>query len=45
MRGVALYRKHIPEWEKHGEWTGKAEARALMDAIRSRAAGWKRTAA
>jgi len=36
MRGGALYRKHIPGWDKHGEWRRKAEARALMDAIRSR---------
>ena len=36
VRGVALYRKHVPGWEKHGEWRRKAETRALMDAIRSR---------
>ena len=36
MRGVALFQKHIPSWDKHGEWRRKAEARALMDAIRSR---------
>ena len=36
VRGVALFRKHIPGWEKHGEWRRKAEDRALMDAIRSR---------
>jgi hypothetical protein len=36
MRGVALFRKHIPGWDKHGEWRRKAETRALMDAIRSR---------
>jgi hypothetical protein len=36
MRGVALYRSHIAGWDRHGEWRRKAEARALMDAIRSR---------
>jgi hypothetical protein len=36
LRGVALYRAHIPGWEKHSSWRRTAEARALMDAIRTR---------
>ena len=36
MRGVALCRVHIPGRDKHGQWRRKAEARPLMDAIRSR---------
>ena len=36
VRGVALYTAHIPGWAKHSEWRHKGEARALMDAIRSR---------
>jgi hypothetical protein len=36
IRGLDLYRKHIPGWQKHGEWRRKGEKRALMDAIRSR---------
>jgi hypothetical protein len=36
IRGEALYRAHIPGWEKRGKWRRKHEERALMDAIRSR---------
>jgi hypothetical protein len=36
IRDEALYRAHIPGWEKHGKWRRKHEKRALMDAIRSR---------
>jgi hypothetical protein len=36
MRAEALYRAHIPGWEKHSKWRRKHEERALMDAIRSR---------
>jgi hypothetical protein len=36
IRGVALYRKHIEGWDKHGQWRRKGEERRLMDAIRSR---------
>ena len=36
MRGVELYRKHIPGWEKHSRWRRAGEQRALRDAIRSR---------
>jgi len=35
-RGVALYRKHIPGWEKHNRYHRIGEQKALMDAIRSR---------
>ncbi len=36
VRGVALYRAHIPGWEKHNRFRRKAEEKALRDAIRSR---------
>ena len=36
MRGVELYRKHIPEWERHNRYRRSYEARRLLDAIRSR---------
>jgi hypothetical protein len=36
LRGVALYRKHILGWGRHGYWRRKAESRALLDAIRAR---------
>ena len=36
MRGLELYQKHIPGWEKCSHWRRKGEARRLMDAIRSR---------
>jgi hypothetical protein len=36
MYGLALYKKHIPGWETHSRWRRAAEARRLMDAIRSR---------
>jgi hypothetical protein len=36
MRGVTLYRKHIPGWEKHNRYHRIGEQKALMDAIRSR---------
>lgn len=36
MRGVALYRKHIPGWEKHNRYHRIGEQKELMDAIRSR---------
>jgi hypothetical protein len=35
-RGVELYRKHIPGWEKHNRYRRRGEQKALMDAIRSR---------
>jgi len=34
--GVALYRSHIPNWEKHNRYRRQCEARALMEAIRTR---------
>ena len=36
VRGPALCRAHIPGWEKHGYYRRQSEARALMDAIRTR---------
>ena len=36
MRGVALFRKHIPGWEGHHRYRKIGEQKALMDAIRSR---------
>jgi len=36
MRGPALYRTHIPGWEKHNRYRRQSEARALMDAVRTR---------
>jgi hypothetical protein len=37
MRGVALFRKHIPGWDGHHRYRKIGEQKALMDAIRSRA--------
>jgi hypothetical protein len=36
MRGLALYRAHIPGWERHNRYRRQSEARALMDAVRTR---------
>jgi hypothetical protein len=36
MRGVALFRNHIPHWDRLSRWRRKAERRSLMDAIYSR---------
>jgi hypothetical protein len=36
VRGTALYRKHIPAWDRHSHWRRRGEQRALMDAIYSR---------
>ena len=36
MRGSALYRAHIPGWEKHNRYRRKYEERALMAAINTR---------
>jgi RecB family exonuclease len=36
MRGVALFRKHIPGWEKHNRYHRIGEQKELIDAIRSR---------
>jgi hypothetical protein len=36
VRGIALYKAHIPRWEKHNHWKRRGEERALMDAIRKR---------
>jgi hypothetical protein len=36
MRGVALYRRHIPRFERMSIWQRKVKMRALMDAIRTR---------
>jgi hypothetical protein len=36
IRGVALFRKHIPGWQKHNRYRRIAEEKRLMDAIRSR---------
>jgi hypothetical protein len=36
MGGVALYRKHIPGWQKQNRYRRIAEEKRLMDAIRSR---------
>ncbi len=37
MRGMELYRKHIPRFADMGYWERKGKARRLMDAIRNRA--------
>ena len=39
MRGVCLYRKHIPGWQKHSRYHRIGEQKALMDAIRADADG------
>jgi hypothetical protein len=36
MRGVALYRKHLPRFDRMGYWEREVKTRRLMDAIRSR---------
>lgn len=36
MRGMALYRKHIPRFDRMGHWERKVKIRALLDAIRAR---------
>jgi hypothetical protein len=36
MRGVALYRKHIPRFDRMGHWEREVRTRSLMDAIRTR---------
>ncbi len=36
MRGLVLYRKHIPEFDRMGFWKRKVKTRALLDAIRTR---------
>jgi hypothetical protein len=36
MRGVDLYRKHIPRFVGMGYWKRKVKTRALLEAIRSR---------
>jgi hypothetical protein len=36
MRGLQLYRKHIPGYDNLAQWRRKAKSRALMDAIRTR---------
>jgi hypothetical protein len=36
IRGVALFRKHILNWERLSRWRRRAEERSLMDAIYSR---------
>jgi hypothetical protein len=36
MRGVTLFRKHIPGWEGHHRYRKIGEQKTLMDAIRSR---------
>ena len=36
MRGVALFRKHVPGWEGHHRYRRMGEQKALMDPIRSR---------
>jgi len=36
MRGVALFRKHIPGWKDHNRYHRIGEQKTLMDAIRSR---------
>ncbi len=37
MRGVELFRTHIPGWTRHNYWRRKAESQSLMDAIHTRA--------
>lgn len=36
MRGLALYRKHLPQFDQMGLWKRKVKTRALLDAIRTR---------
>ncbi len=36
MKGLPLYRKHIPGFEKLSHWRRREKSRALMDAIRTR---------
>jgi hypothetical protein len=36
MHGPALYRAHIPGWEKHNRFRRQCESRTLMEAIRTR---------
>ena len=36
VRSLALYRAHIPGWERHSHYRRQSEARALMDTIRTR---------
>jgi hypothetical protein len=36
VRGVDLFRKHIPGWEGHHRYRKIGEQKALLDAIRSR---------
>ncbi|HTS76330.1 MAG TPA: hypothetical protein VMG40_09010 [Bryobacteraceae bacterium] len=36
IRGLPLYRKHIPRYDKMGRWQRKVKTRALLDAIRNR---------
>jgi len=36
LRGLALYRQHIPRFEQLGYWERKGKMHALKDAIRSR---------
>jgi hypothetical protein len=36
MRGVELYSKHIPGFDRMSRWRRESECRDLMDAIRSR---------
>ncbi len=36
VRGIELYRKHIPGWERHHRYRRIGEQKGLMDAIRSR---------
>ena len=36
MRGVELYRKHIPGWDKHSRWRRRVEQEALRAAIHTR---------
>ncbi len=36
MRGVALYRKHIPRFASMSHWEREVRTRRLMDAIRNR---------
>jgi len=36
MRGLALYRKHLPRFDRMNHWERKVKTRALLDAIRAR---------
>jgi hypothetical protein len=36
VRGLELFRRHIPDFDKKGHWRRKGESQALMDAIRTR---------